>query len=158
MIRLSEPRSSDAAAAGRCRALGAWVALHRHPLPGQTEYQGNELLVGQGLRRAAAAARPDEAALVQSLGSQPDTDAVVHQDLQAGGGAVGKDIRMVRPSAAEDLNDTRQRCVGSSAHVHGFDTKPEGVDADHRSQSRSQAAQAAAADAGQTTVTVVPER
>ena len=78
--------------------------------------------------------------------------------LYAGGGAVGKDIGVVRPSGAEDLDNSRQRRVGTSAHVHGFDTEPDGIDPDHRSQSRSQAAQAAAADTGQTTVTVVPER
>ncbi len=63
---------------------------------------------------------------------------------------------VLRPSGAEDLN-TRQRGVGASAHVHGFDTGPGGIVADHQSQSRSQFALAAAADAGQTTLMVVPE-
>ena len=82
----------------------------------------------------------------------------MHHDLHAGGGAVGKDAGVVRPCGAEDLNDTRQCGVGASAHVNGFDTEPDGVDPDHLSQLRSQTGKAAAADAGQTTVTVVPER
>jgi hypothetical protein len=56
------------------------------------------------------------------------------------------------------LHDTRKRRVGSGTHVHGLGREPHCVDADHLNQSRSQAAHSAAAAAGQTTLTVVPER
>ena len=54
----------------------------------------------------------------------------------------------------EDLDDTGQRRVGASSHVHGFGGQPDRVDTDHLSQSRSQAAHSPAPCSGQLTVTV----
>ena len=51
-----------------------------------------------------------------------------------------------------------KRLASASAHVHRLGRAARPLDADHRSQSRSQAAHSAAAAAGQTTLTVVPER
>ena len=45
----------------------------------------------------------------------------------------------------EDLDHARQRSLGTHAHVQGLRGQPPGVDPDHRSNSRSHAAQSAAA-------------
>ena len=65
---------------------------------------------------------------------------------------------MVRPSGAEDLHHARQQPVGAGAHVDWLDGKPDGVEADHRSSSRIQAAHSAAAPPGQLTLIVVALR
>lgn len=80
---------------------------------------------------------------------------IVHLHLQPRRALVSEDIRVVRPRGADDLDDARQRGVGSRTHVHRLGAQPDRVDADHRSQSLSHAAQSRAAAAGQT---VVPAR
>ena len=65
---------------------------------------------------------------------------------------------MVRASGPEDLHHTDQQPVGAGAHVHRVDGQPDRVDADHRSISRSQTAQAPACDAGQRMTIVVGPR
>lgn len=65
---------------------------------------------------------------------------------------------MVRLGAAKDLNDAGQGGLGAGAHVQWRRCEPNGVDADQRSSSRIQAAQASAALAGQVTATTVDPR
>lgn len=127
-------------------------------LPRQSEHECVELLARERLRRAVAAPWPDEAALVQPPCREPDTDPVVHQHLEPGRTLVGEHVRMMRSRGAEHLDDTRERRVGSGSHVHRLHAQPDRVDTDHRSQSRSHAAQSRAADAGHVMHIVVPAR
>ena len=65
---------------------------------------------------------------------------------------------MVRVRLAKDLDHARQRGLGAHAHVQGLYRQPPGVDPDHFSNSRSHAAQSAAAEAGHATLIVVAPR
>src|SRR5690606_37910353 len=102
--------------------------------------------------------RPDELALVQPARSQPQTHAVVHQDLQTVGALVGKDVGMVRVGSAKGGDHPGQRGVGTRAHVQRSGGQPGRIDTDHRNSSRSIWAHCAAADTGHCIVTVAPAR
>src|SRR6516225_601059 len=66
---------------------------------------------------------------------------------------------MMSLRGAEDLNHARQQPLGAGTHVDGLHRQPDGVDANHRSSSRIQAAHCDAAAHGQLTVmAVVPLR
>jgi hypothetical protein len=65
---------------------------------------------------------------------------------------------VVSLSGTEDLHHGHQQAVSASSHVDGFDGEPHGIDADHRSSSRSQAAQSEATVTGQVTATFVGPR
>ena len=82
----------------------------------------------------------------------------MHQQLDARGTGVGKEVAVMRLCAAEDPHHAGEQAFGAGAHVHGLDRQPHGIDADRRSTSRSQAAHSAAALVGQFTVTTVPLR
>jgi len=56
---------------------------------------------------------------------------------------------------AENLYDACQQPLGAGAHVDGLHREPDGVDANHRSSSRIQAAHCDAAAHGQLTVIAV---
>lgn len=83
----------------------------------------------------------------------------MHQHLQAITASVGKEIGMVRLRRAEDPDDLGQDRFRSGPHVQRAGREPEGIDPDHRSQSRNQAAQSPEACAGQSTlIAVLPRR
>src|SRR5665213_579680 len=129
-------------------------------LPWQPEHQGVELLWAQGergrVRRCTSG--PLEAALVQSPRGAPHAKAVVYEQLDAAGAGVGKEVAVVRLRGAEDLYDARQQPIGAGAHVDGLHRQPQGIDADHRSHSRSQAAQSPPHCTGQWMFTTVAPR
>ena len=89
---------------------------------------------------------------------QPDAEAVVHQHLHPVGTAVGEKVGMVRTRRTEDIDDPGQRRLGAGAHVQRVRRQPDGIDADHRSNSRIQLAHSASAAIGQATVIVVGPR
>ena len=130
------------------------------PLPWQTEHQGVELINGQGQRCGAGgcAAWPLEVALVQAPRGAPDSEPVVHQELDAGRSRVGEELAVVRLRGTKDLHHTGQQPLGAGAHVNRLDGQPGRVDPDHRSISRSQVARAPARDAGQRMTIVVGPR
>ena len=93
------------------------------PLPRQTQHQGVELLLRQCHRRRCAArhlARPCEAPGVQSSRRAPHAEAVVHEQLDAGGARVGEQVAVVCLGLAEHLHDAGQQSLRSGAHVHGL--------------------------------------
>ena len=102
--------------------------------------------------------RPDELALVQPARGQPQTHAVVHQNLQAVGTLVGKDLGVVWLGGAEGGDHPRQGGVGARTHVQRGRGQPGRIDSDHCSSSRSIWAHWVAADKGQCTVTDRPGR
>ena len=132
-------------------------ALRAHALPGQAQHQRIELSVFQCHVRTARR-RPDELALVQPARGQPQTHAVVHQNLQAVGTLVGKDLGVVWLGGAEGGDHPRQGGVGARTHVQRGRGQPGRIDSDHCSSSRSAWAHCAAAVTGQSIVTVVPWR
>ncbi len=71
---------------------------------------------------------------------------------------VGKQVRVARVHRAEDLYDTRQDRIDAGAHINGPRCQPDRIDANHRSHPCSQAAQSAAAQSGQRTVTTAAPR
>src|SRR5665213_1485822 len=129
-------------------------------LPWQPEHQGVELLWAQGergrVRRCTSG--PLEAALVQSPRGAPHAKAVVHQQLDAAGAGVGKEVAVVRQRGAEDLYHAGQQPVNAGAHVDGVDRQPDGVDPNHRSSSRIHAAHCEAAAHGQLTLMAIGPR
>jgi hypothetical protein len=126
-------------------------------LPWQAQHQRVELRARQW-QRARPILGPGELADVQAPGGQPHADAVMHQHLHAVGSLVRKEVGMVRVGLAEDLDHARQCGLGAHTHVQRLDCQPQGVHADHCSNSRSQAAQPLAAEAGQLTVISVAPR
>ena len=132
-------------------------ALRAHALPGQAQHQRIELSVFQCHVRTARR-RPDELALVQPARSQPQTHAVVHQNLQAVGTLVGKDLGVVWLGGAEGGDHPRQGGVGARTHVQRGRGQPSRIDSDHCNNSRSAWAHWAAAVTGQAIVMLAPAR
>jgi len=64
----------------------------------------------------------------------------VHEQLDAGGPHVGKQIAVVRTSTAEGMHDMSHQALSAGTHVQRLGAQPQGVDANHRSSSRSHAA------------------
>jgi hypothetical protein len=83
----------------------------------------------------------------------------MHQCFHAVGTLVGKQVGGVRVAYAEDLDHTRQRCVGARLHVQGLYGQPNAINTDHGyihlSHSRSYTRQKAAPSRGQFTVSVL---
>ena len=102
--------------------------------------------------------RPQEVTRVQPTRGAPDAEAIMHQQFDAAGARVGKKVAVVRLRLAEHMHDAREQTLGTGAHVHRLDRQPQGVDADHRSNSRIQAAHSTAAAAGQVTVIAIAPR
>ena len=121
-------------------------------LPGQAEHQSIELFAGESDLCSEGVRHPVKTTLMQTAGTQPDADAVVHQNLHPGGTSVGEEAGMVRLGRAEDLDDPGQCSVGAAAHVQRLGGQPDGVDAYHWSRSRSQVAHAGAAETGHVTL------
>ena len=109
------------------------------PFPRQAENQRIELPSGE---RDAAITRPKlKPALVEPPVRQPDAVTVMDQYLQAVTALVGKKVGMVRLRLVEDPDDLGQDRFCSCAHIEWPSREPQGIDPDHRSQSRNQAAQ-----------------
>jgi hypothetical protein len=98
-------------------------------------------------------ARPRKDTLMQPARRTPDPEPIVHQQLDAVGTRVGKQIAVMGVGAAKDAHHRRQQSIGASAHVHGLDCKPDRVDTDHCSNSRNHAALTGPASSGQLTLT-----
>jgi hypothetical protein len=77
----------------------------------------------------------------------------MHEDLDACGPCIGKQVAVMRVRAAQSMDHMREQALGASAHVYWLRAQPQRVDADHRNTSRSHAAQSAAAETGQVTLT-----
>ena len=108
-------------------------------LPRQADGQGFELLGRQwqrgGWRLSWQALQPDEASRMQAARGAPDAKAVVHEQLDAGGPGIGKEIAVVRVGSADGVDDDVEQPVGASAHVLRLGAQPQGVDADLRAVS-----------------------
>ncbi len=65
-------------------------------MPRQPHYQGSELFAIQLHFRAMANNWPVELSLVQATSSQPDPEAVMHQNFYASSAAIGEQISLVR--------------------------------------------------------------
>ncbi len=102
--------------------------------------------------------RPNEAPDIEAAHGAPDTESIVYQQLDASCAGIAEDIGVVSAGGAEDLDDARQQPVGPGTHVHGLNRQPYGIDADHRSHSRSQVPQASASCTGQSTKTAQAPR
>jgi len=96
---------------------------------------------------------PTEAPLVESPAGEPDPLAVVDQHLHPGAAPVGEEVGVMRARLAEDLHHLGKERVHAGPHVERRHRQPQRLDPDHPSHSRSQAPQAAAEDAGHSTVT-----
>ena len=75
----------------------------------------------------------------------------MHQHLQPAAASVGKEIGMVRLCLAEYPHHLGQDRFRSCPHVQRPGGEPQGIDPDHRSQSRNQAAQSPDAWTGHST-------
>ena len=78
--------------------------------------------------------------------------------LDAGRSGVGEEVAVVRLRDTEDLHHAGQQSIGAGAHVDGMNRQPDGVDPDHRSSSRIQAAHSSAPAQGQLTLIAVAPR
>src|SRR5471032_1741415 len=123
-------------------------------LPRQTKYQGLKLLGIQFQLATLSNAWPLKLALIQPACRQPHADPIMHQHFHPVGPSIGKQISAVRLRRTEYRNDSGQRVLGTSTHIHGLGGEPDGVDADHRNRSRRKVAQTAALSVGQFTLTV----
>ena len=101
---------------------------------------------------------PREAARVEPPCGAPNTEAVVHEQLDAGAAGVGEQIAVIGLRGAEDLNHASEQPIGSAAHVDRLGREPHRFDADHRRTSRTQAAHSLAEPTGHVTFRVVAPR
>src|SRR5665647_2148085 len=80
------------------------------------------------------------------------------QKLDAVGPRVGKQVAVMGLGGAEHLNNPSQQALSSGAHINRARRQPQCVNANHRSQSRSQAAHSPEHCTGQFTVTLEEPR
>jgi hypothetical protein len=127
------------------------------PLPGQSEHRSVELRLGQrhGGRADCVGAGPHEAACIESARCAPHTKSIVHQQLDASGPGVGKQVPMMGLRGTKHQHDVGKQAIGACSHVYG---QPQQVHADHRSSSRIQAAHSLVAALGQVMAMVVAPR
>ena len=114
--------------------------------PGQAQNQGVELHPVQ--RQRPVTGTPAETSLVQTPVSQPDAVAVMHQHLHPVAASIGEQVGLVWYRRTKHLNHPRQDRFHPSAHVERFHRQPQGINPNHRNQSRNQTAQSPAALAG----------
>ena len=62
--------------------------MRSHPLPGNAQHQGLELLGIELKVRLLACSRPDKASPVEPAQRYPDIHTIMHQDLHARGAPV----------------------------------------------------------------------
>jgi hypothetical protein len=77
-------------------------------LPGQAQNEGVELAPGQ-THRLGASAGPDAMALVQPPHRQPHAEAIVNEDLDPVGPAVGEEVRLMGRAAPNTLTTWASR-------------------------------------------------
>jgi hypothetical protein len=121
----------------------------REHLPRQPEHERVELCAADRLGAAGQSTRPDEATLMQPTHRGPQTEAVVHKDLEPVGAPIGEQVRVVRLGSTKHADHTRQGTVRTEPQIDWLDGELHGVDADHASQLRSRAAHWPAAATGQ---------
>lgn len=92
-----------------------------------------------------------------SPAASPVTVAVVYARLKrARSSGKSSATRWENPSSVDSAktnNHTRQRGVGTGAHVHRLGGEPDGIDADHWASPRTKRAQPSGSEAGHFTVT-----
>ena len=98
-------------------------------LPGGARDEPVPLGLGDAQSSAAnLVLRPVEAPLLQTSAAQPQASAVVHQNLDAGGTPVGKDVSTVQACAAFDvLHHTSQQGVHACTQVTSFSKEGHGL-------------------------------
>lgn len=129
-------------------------AASAHVLPRQTKCQGLKLLGIQFQLANLSSAQPLKFALVQTACRQPNADPVKHRHFHSVGTSIGKQKSATGLRRTEYRNDSGQRGLGTSMHIHGLGGEPDGINADHRNRSRRKVAQTAALSVGQLTLTV----
>src|SRR5678816_2203335 len=77
--------------------------------PWQSDQQRLQLLDADRQVRSRCGIRPNEAALVQSAGAEPNPDPIMHQHLDAVAAAIAEEVRMMRARFSEHPNHSRQR-------------------------------------------------
>ena len=93
------------------------------------------------LERARVLARPGEAAGPQAPGAQPHSAAVVDEQFEPVGTAVGEHVGVVGLRAErEAVHHQGEQLVDAAAQITGAQRQPDGLDANHRPNSRSSAA------------------
>ncbi len=130
----------------------------REHLPRQSKYQRIKLRPGERQGSTGRCSRPNETPLMQSAYGQPQTESVVHKNLESVGAAVREQIRVVRLGGTKDGDHSGKCAFRPEPQVDRFDREPDRIDTDHPSQPRSQSAHPDAADTGQRTCTAVPPR
>ncbi len=103
-----EPRVSND------KPMCQWQALQQcdqapstDPLPWQAQYQSLKLLVIEFELRTLPNAGPIKPAVIQSSRRQPDTHAVIYQNFNSIGAAIGEQISAMRLRRTEHGNDPR---------------------------------------------------
>jgi hypothetical protein len=95
---------------------------------------------------------PMKLTLVQPPRRQPDTDAVVYQDFNPVGPAVGKEVSTVRLRRTEHRDHSGKRSLSAGAPVNGLGGEPDGIDANHWGKPCMKHAQPSGSEAGHFTV------
>src|SRR5207245_5461363 len=93
---------------------------------------------------------------IQAPSRAPHAEPVVHQQLDARGARVPKEVAVMRMGSAGCLHDAAHEPFGAGSHVHRRGAQPELINADHLSRpedsSLNQAVQSLAAEVGQRTL------
>jgi hypothetical protein len=79
----------------------------------------------------------------------------LNEQLDPARPSAGEEVAVIDPGRAEHLHDAREQPLGADAHVHWFDRRPQGIDADHRTISRAQTAHCAATVIGQVDLIII---
>ena len=77
-------------------------------------------------------ARPQEAALVRAPRRTPHAKAIVHEQLEAGGARIGKQVAVMGMGSPKHLHHAGAQTLGAGAHVQRLDGQPQSIDANHR--------------------------
>lgn len=96
--------------------------------------------------------------MIQTPGGAPDAETVMRQQFDAADSRVGKQVAVMSLSRSEESRHACQQSFRPDAHIDRASRRPQRVDANHRNQFRTQAAQSREHFSGQLTVTLEAPR
>ncbi len=107
------------------------------PLSRQSDNDGLQLLVRERHATIMSHTGADEAAFVEFSRAQPETKAIMYQNLHTVRALVDEKVGVMRARFAKDIHDPGQRLVDAGAHVNRLYREPGRIDPDHLMSSRN---------------------
>ena len=83
---------------------------------------------------------PNKPSAIQAPSSKPNTNTIVHENLDSIATAIGKDISVMRMRGAKYSNHAHQHGIGAGPHIERASRHPDRVDSNHLKSTRTNSA------------------